>query len=107
MNMHSIVCTRGLNECTVVSWSFSCRQWKLLQVNFELPEGLSPQLESLLRRILVADPARRPTMQQLMADPWVRSDMPPGMMLCNDKVRKDSLHTSSALVCSDTRQPGN
>lgn len=60
---------------------------KIMKVNFDEPEGLSPDLEALLRSVLVSDPAARPSIQQLLAHPWVSVGLPPGMLQCNDKVR--------------------
>mmetsp|Transcript_2533 Transcript_2533/g.7613 ORF Transcript_2533/g.7613 Transcript_2533/m.7613 type:complete len:370 (+) Transcript_2533:32-1141(+) len=59
---------------------------KIMKVNFDEPEGLSPDLEALLRSVLVSDPAARPSIQQLLAHPWVSVGLPPGMLQCNDKV---------------------
>lgn len=36
----------------------------------EYPEGLSPALSSLLRRVFEKDPAQRPCVEELLQDPW-------------------------------------
>jgi hypothetical protein len=36
--------------------------------------------------VLVADPAKRPSVAQLLQHPWVAVGLPPGMLQCNDKV---------------------
>ena len=60
---------------------------KIMKVHFDEPEGLSPDLEQLLRSVLVSDPAARPSVQQLLAHPWASLAIPPGMLQCNDKAR--------------------
>ncbi len=57
------------------------------QVNYEPPQGLSPELEGLLRSVLVSNPAERPSVAQLLQHPWVAVGLPPGMLQCNEKVR--------------------
>lgn len=61
------------------------------QVNYEPPQGLSPELEGLLRSVLVVDPAQRPSVAQLLQNPWVAVALPPGMLQCNEKVWRHSL----------------
>jgi len=56
-------------------------------VNYEPPQGLSPELEGLLCSVLVADPEKRPSVAQLLQHPWVAVGLPPGMLQCNEKVR--------------------
>ncbi len=60
---------------------------KIMKVHFDEPEGLSPDLEELLRSVLVSDPAARPSVQQLLAHPWASLALPPGMLQCNNKAR--------------------
>ena len=41
--------------------------------------------------MLVADPAKRPSVAQLLQHPWVAVGLPPGMLQCNEKVRRQSI----------------
>ncbi len=78
------------------------------QVNYEPPQGLSPELESLLKAILVADPTKRPSVAQLLAHPWVAVGLPPGMLQCNEKVRARSTCLQSLkLLLGDIFEESN
>jgi serine/threonine-protein kinase SRK2 len=75
---------------------------KIMKVNYEPPEGLSPELEALLRSVLVADPAKRPSVAQLLQNPWVAVGLPPGMLQCNEKVLR--MHPPASMQSEEDMQ---
>ena len=58
---------------------------RILQVQYELPDGLvvSDACRDLLRRILVADPRERIGIDGIMAHPWFQTNLPPGVVEMN------------------------
>lgn len=59
---------------------------RIVRVDYEFPESVpvSDSCKDLLRRILVADPARRASIADIQAHPWFRQDLPPGSLEYND-----------------------
>lgn len=45
-------------------------QQKILDGQYELPEGISPELEQLLNRLMHKDPQERYTIRQVLESPW-------------------------------------
>jgi len=50
---------------------------RVLSGRFRIPFFMSSECESLLRRMLVLDPTRRYTLQQVKAHPWMQAEVPP------------------------------
>jgi serine/threonine protein kinase len=44
---------------------------EVMTEQFVLPESTEPQIQNMVSRILRMNPAERPTVQQLLADPWL------------------------------------
>eukprot|EP00887_Chlorella_sp_A99_P000352 scaffold13.g352.t1 len=55
-------------------------------VDYMIPSTVSPQLQDLLRRMLVRQPDQRLTLPQIMTHPWFAAEMPPGLMEINARV---------------------
>ncbi|KAI8144169.1 kinase-like domain-containing protein [Fennellomyces sp. T-0311] len=49
---------------------------KVKSGKYSMPETISRNAQDLIRRILVVDPAKRLTMEQIMAHPWFRETKP-------------------------------
>jgi len=49
---------------------------RVLSGRFRIPFFMSSECESLLRRILVLDPSRRYTLEQIKAHPWMQAEAP-------------------------------
>lgn len=49
---------------------------RVLSGRFRIPFFMSSECESLLRRILVLDPTRRYTLQQVKSHPWMQAEVP-------------------------------
>lgn len=62
---------------------------RILRVEYEWPSALrlSPECRDLMSQILVADPSKRITIQQLQDHPWYMKDLPPGVKEMNDNMR--------------------
>lgn len=56
------------------------------QGEYEEPLELSQEGRDLLRRMLTVDPARRITTAQIMAHPWYRQGLPPGVDGYNEQL---------------------
>jgi len=50
---------------------------RVLSGRFRIPFFMSSECESLIRRMLVLDPTRRYTLQQVKAHPWMQAEVPP------------------------------
>ncbi|KAK9816381.1 hypothetical protein WJX74_001337, partial [Apatococcus lobatus] len=61
---------------------------RILHVEYSLPRHVtvSPECQDLLRRILVAEPERRITMEQIQRHPWCLHDLPEGVAELNSKL---------------------
>lgn len=60
---------------------------RILHVDYHIPSHvrLSEDCKSLLSRILVADPAKRITIEQIYHHPWYCKNLPPGVREMNDR----------------------
>ena len=56
-----------------------CKDEKRLNLTgrFRIPFFMSSERESLIRRILVLDPTRRYSLQQILSHPWMQAEVPP------------------------------
>lgn len=72
---------------TVLAYAEVCVQ-RILHVEYSLPRHVtvSPECQDLLRRILVAEPERRITMEQIQRHPWCLHDLPEGVSELNSKL---------------------
>ena len=63
---------------------------RILRVEYELPASrpVSPACGALLARILVADPASRATVADIMADPWFTAGLPDDAARMNEECLK-------------------
>jgi len=63
---------------------------RILSVDYELPPAkpVSPECAHLLSRVLVADPAARATVAEIMAHPWFTKGLPPDAARMNDECLK-------------------
>ncbi|KAK9829253.1 hypothetical protein WJX72_004786 [[Myrmecia] bisecta] len=61
---------------------------RILNVEYTFPAhaNLSPECQDLLERILVADPERRITMQEIQAHPFYLRDLPAGVAEMNERL---------------------
>lgn len=50
---------------------------RVLSGRFRIPFFMSSECESLIRRILVLDPTRRYSLQQILSHPWMQAEVPP------------------------------
>lgn len=59
---------------------------RIIKVDYVFPEStsISAECKDMIRRILVADPARRITIQGIQQHPWFQRDLPPGSLEYND-----------------------
>ena len=73
-----------LQRTLAVLASMLCAQ-RILGVEYQIPEDvqLSQDLENLLRRMLAADPCRRISVAEILATPWFREGLPPGVIEMN------------------------
>lgn len=54
---------------------------RIKRVDYVLPEGLSQTCQDFLASMLVADPAQRPSVSQLLHHPWCAEGLPPSTVL--------------------------
>ncbi|GBF93316.1 sulfur stress regulator [Raphidocelis subcapitata] len=67
--------------------------------DYDLPEealGLSPRCAALLRRLLEPDEGARIRLEEVLADPWFLTDLPPDALKMNDK------YLASSRPCAQT-----
>lgn len=67
--------------------------------DFDLPAdalGLTPRCAALLRRLLEPDEGRRIRMEEVLADPWFLTDLPPDALKMNEK------YLASSRPCAQT-----
>lgn len=64
------------------------RLQRILKVEYEFPPHVkaSRECRDLLNRILVPDPSRRVTLQDIQRHQWYRKDLPPGVAEMNDNL---------------------
>jgi len=55
--------------------------WRVLKLQYDMPEGLSPECQDLLRRVFVLDPKQRATIEQIYSHPWFVKDLDPAVPL--------------------------
>lgn len=55
---------------------------------------LSPEAKHLVARLLTADPAKRITIPEILAHPWMRIGMPAALLQINDMVSSCILASS-------------
>ncbi|KAL6778758.1 SNRK2B [Auxenochlorella protothecoides x Auxenochlorella symbiontica] len=62
---------------------------RILRVEYDWPPHikLSPECRDIMARILVADPQKRISIQELQDHPWYMKDLPPGVKEMNDNMR--------------------
>jgi serine/threonine-protein kinase SRK2 len=63
--------------------------YRIIAVDYKFPDTtphgpVSENVKDLIRRIFVADPKRRITIQQIQQHPWYQQDLPPGLTGFND-----------------------
>ena len=63
-----------------------CMMDRILTGNYHLPAYLSPSCASLIRGMLEVDPAKRMTMDDIMAHGWVLRDLPGGCYEVNEQL---------------------
>lgn len=61
---------------------------RILQVDYTFPKRipLSSECKDLLSRLLVANPANRITLPEILQHPWYLQDLPPGVAEMNDEL---------------------
>lgn len=85
---------------------------RILRVDYSFPPHvkLSPELEDIMKRILVSDPSKRITMAGILEHPWYNKDLPPGVKQMNDKIHLPSRSGQSEeqirAVVEEARNPG-
>lgn len=68
-------------------------------VEFEIPSGaLSAECEDMIRSILVRDPAKRPSLQQIQMHKWYQTALPEGVLEYNKEMMEISLDESESGV---------
>ena len=89
-----------------VLWEACCRQTvlgaerlvccaqRILSVDYQLPynKQVSPECKNLLECILVADPEKRITMDNIQRHPWFTRDLPEGVAQMNDQLLAQQRH---------------
>ena len=80
---------------------------RILKVEYEFPPHVkaSRECRDLLNRILVPDPGRRVTLQDIQRHQWYRKDLPPGVAEMNDNLPAPSagVQVSAAPSTPTTR----
>ena len=59
---------------------------RIARVDYVIPESLSPELRELLARMLVRNPEGRMRLEEILEHPWVKRDMPAGLLQLNTRV---------------------
>lgn len=84
---------------------------RILKVEYEFPPHVkaSRECRDLLNRILVPDPARRVTLQDIQRHQWYRKDLPPGVAEMNDNLPAPSAGVQSVAeitrIVQEARTP--
>lgn len=65
-----------------------CVAQRILRVEYEFPPHVrvSSECRDLLKRILVPDPLKRVTVDDIQQHPWYTKDLPPGVREMNDNL---------------------
>jgi len=63
--------------------------YRIIAVDYQFPASsphgpVSEMVKDLIRRIFVADPAKRMSIQEMQRHPWYQQDLPPGLTGFND-----------------------
>ncbi|KAK9828792.1 hypothetical protein WJX72_002102 [[Myrmecia] bisecta] len=69
---------------------------RILNAEYDIPDCIpvSAECQDLLSHILVADPAKRYTIEQIQQHPWYRVDLPPGVIHMNEQCLLLKDHTA-------------
>lgn len=61
---------------------------RILKVDYQFPQNvpLSEDCKDLLSRLLVADPAQRITLLEILRHPWYLEALPPGVAEMNEEL---------------------
>ncbi|KAK9840946.1 hypothetical protein WJX81_001908 [Elliptochloris bilobata] len=76
---------------------------RILAVDFRFPASIpvSADCKNLLLRILVADPAKRASIEEIQQNPWYVRDLPAGVIRMNDECLKLRDHTAGYQTVED------
>jgi len=71
---------------------------RVLSGRFRIPFFMSSECESLIRRILVLDPLRRYTIQQIKEHPWMQAEVPLSVPRASPKPSLESGHINEQIL---------
>lgn len=57
---------------------------RIINVEYVMPTGVSAEAQDLLRKLLVADPQGRLTVEGILAHPWYNTELPAGVLEMNN-----------------------
>ena len=80
-----------------------CMMDRILSGDYHLPGYLSPSCASLIRGMLTVDPAKRMTMDDIMAHDWILRDLPAGCYEVNEQLLSMAAHQRYAY-CHQTEE---
>eukprot|EP00884_Botryococcus_braunii_P022447 jgi/Botrbrau1/8887/Bobra.0148s0007.1 len=89
---------------------------RIQKVDYRFPDDIpvSDECKDLISKILVADHAKRYTIKQILEHPWYKKDLPPGVLVMQDKclhlkASGDSIQTEEAinLIVAKAANQGN
>ena len=69
---------------------------RIMVVQYSFPESIpvSDECKDMLSQILVGNPKKRLTIEQIQQHPWYLKDLPPGVVKMNDECLKLRHHTA-------------
>ncbi|GAB4815243.1 hypothetical protein N2152v2_002289 [Parachlorella kessleri] len=79
---------------------------RIARVDYAIPPEFekSPELRDLVCRMLVKEPERRISTQQIISHPWFQKNLPSGFMETNQKVNPGLHQQSEADICAVVRE---
>lgn len=76
------------NEVLALHQTFPVIMQRIRNLDFVIPEGTPPDCADLIRRILVRDPAQRPSTDEIKQHPYFTTDLPEGAVYMNVNLRR-------------------
>jgi serine/threonine-protein kinase SRK2 len=79
---------------------------RILRADYTFPKGkvLSDSVRDLIGRVLVQDPAKRPTLEEIQKHPWFMQGLNPAALQFNDAIVAESLSNQpSQAVLNEVR----
>lgn len=70
---------------------------RIVSVDYIMPTSVSPEAQDLLRKLLVADPQSRLSVEEVLAHPWYTTGLPDGVLEMNN-VTQEPIEVQVRLV---------